>query len=214
MEANVENQIRRRTNARGRGAIVFPEEFYRHFKPGNVTVAFSALQRKGHLKRLAQGIYLFPKMDPELGILLPGIDQIAAAIAKRDKARIVPTGILALNQLGLSTQVPLKAVYLTDGSPRKIMLGNRSITFKKKSPKALAMKGKISSLVVMALQELGKEGITESMKVKLSEVLQNENPKTIWHDAHLAPAWVAQIVINLVANPNHATPKTTARKKI
>jgi len=115
--------------------------------------------------------------------------------------------------LGLSTQIPLRAVYLTDGSPRKIMLGNRSITFKKKSPRALGMKGKLSSLVVMALQELGKEGITNEIKTRLREILQNENPNMAFHDAHLAPAFLAQIIVDLIANPVNETLKTTTRKK-
>ncbi|MCD8500524.1 MAG: type IV toxin-antitoxin system AbiEi family antitoxin domain-containing protein, partial [Bacillaceae bacterium] len=95
--------------------------------------ALSRLCKSGLILRLAEGIYLYPKIDKELGlgVLYPSIDTIAKAIAKKDKARIVPTGVYALNRLGLSTQVPANAVYLTDGSPRRIKVGKgKGILFK------------------------------------------------------------------------------------
>ena len=82
--------------------------------------------------RLAHGIYLFPKIDEKLGLcmLYPSVEEIAKAIAERDKARIVPTGVYALNALGLPTQIPVNAVFLTDGAPRKIKIYNQRILFK------------------------------------------------------------------------------------
>jgi predicted transcriptional regulator of viral defense system len=106
------------------------------------------LEQKGLLKRLAFGIYLYPKNSKLLGELTPTVEEIASAIAARDKARIIPTGSYALNALGLSTQVPLNAVYLTDGATRKVAIGKRNILFKKTSPKNLSVRGPISSLVI------------------------------------------------------------------
>ena len=100
---------------------------------------------------------------------------MAQAISKRDKARILPTGIYALNQLGLSTQIPLNLVYLTDGSPRKINVGKRTIQFKKTTPKNLALKGGISKLVVQALKEIGKGNTTEMQLDTINSLLSREN---------------------------------------
>ena len=71
---------------------------------------------------MARGIYCYPKIDTELGlgVIYPSFDDIAQAIAKRDKAKIVPAGAYAVNKLGLSTQVPMNAVFLTSGESRKI----------------------------------------------------------------------------------------------
>lgn len=77
--------------------------------------------------RIAQGIYTIPEIDPVIGQVMPGIDAVTKAIAKRDKATIVPTGVYALNKLGLSTQVPLNVVYLTNGAARKVIVGKQSI---------------------------------------------------------------------------------------
>ena len=81
------------------------------------------------LVRISQGIYLYP-MRNRFGILKPSIDDIAVAIAQKDKARIIPSGLTALNKLGLSTQVTMNAVYLTDATAREIKIGNRTIVLK------------------------------------------------------------------------------------
>ena len=100
---------------------------------------------------------IFKKMG-----IIPSTEAIAEAIRKRDKARIVPTGSMALSALGLSTQVPMNVVFLTDGAARKIDLGKRKILFKKSAPKNLSAIGKISGLVIQALKEIGKGNVAES----------------------------------------------------
>ena len=146
------------------------------------------------LIRLAHGIYLYPKIDKELGILYPSTEEIAKAIARRDKARIIPTGVYALNRLGLSTQVPMKIVYLTDGAARSIKIGKRTISFKKTSPKNLMTKGEISMLAIQALKELGQNNIDDEIFKQLIIVLKKETEENILHDAKLAPAWINKIL--------------------
>jgi len=148
--------------------------------------------------RLTQGIYLYPKIDKELGILYPSVDDVCKAIAKRDKARIQPTGVFALHSLGLSTQIPVNVVYLTDGIPRKIKYGNRIIKFKKTAPKNLAMRGNVSSLVVTAIKQLGKEGLTLEIQSQIANVLKKETVENIKHDAQLAPEWITKLILALV----------------
>jgi hypothetical protein len=149
---------------------------------------------KGLLIRLAHGIYLYPKTDKELGTLYPSTEEIAKGIARRDKARIIPTGIYALNRLGLSTQVPMKIVYLTDGATRSIKIGKRTISFKKTSPKNLMTKGEISTLAIQALKEIGQEDVNGEILQQLKVVLKKETEENILHDAKLAPAWINKIL--------------------
>ena len=91
-----------------------------------INKALERIALSGKIIRLAKGIYCKPKMDTEFGfgIIYPSVDEVAKAIAQRDKCRIVPTGDMALNILGLSTQVPMNVVYLTDGTPRRIKIYN------------------------------------------------------------------------------------------
>ncbi|MCK9499138.1 MAG: DUF6088 family protein [Bacteroidales bacterium] len=178
-----------------KGNILFVDNFLNLGNPENIKKALYRLtNEKKILIRLAHGIYLYPKIDEELGILYPSTEEIAEAIAKRDKARIIPTGIYALNRLGLSTQVPMKIVYLTDGSARNIKIGKRTISFKRTTPKNLMTKGEISTLVIQALKEIGKENVTDEILKQLKTVLKKEMQENIFHDAKLAPAWINNIL--------------------
>ena len=152
----------------------------------------------GELVRIATGIYVRPEIDPVIGQVTPGIDTIAKAIARRDKARIIPTGVYALNRLGLSTQVPMNFVYLTDGTSRKIKVGNRIITFKRASPKNFAATGAISSLVIQALKTSGKDKMSANEIVKIQFLLKKEKTMHLKHDLRLAPEWIRRIMQNVL----------------
>lgn len=197
MENSINSQIVKRIKHQKRGKLIFPSDFAEFGNVDAVKTSLSRLAKEGTLQRLAHGIYLYPKQDPILGTLYPSMEEIAQAIAQRDKARIMPTGTYALHKLGLTTQVPMKVVYLTDGAARKIKIGKRHITFKNTTPKKLATIGKISTLVIQALQTMGKEAVNEQVLNRIRLVLQQEDKKNIREDAKLAPAWIANILFSL-----------------
>lgn len=190
----VENKIVEQLKLQPQGSVVFVDDFLDYGKPESVKKALSRLKEKEILVRLAHGIYLYPKTDKELGILFPSTEDIAAAIARRDKARIVLTGVYALNKLGLSTQVPMKVVYLTDGATRSINIGKRIIVFKNTSPKNLIAKGEISALVIQALKTIGQSKITIEIVFKIQLLLKKEKRDIALNDAKLAPAWINKII--------------------
>ena len=135
---NTERHILNRLNRTKKGVIFFTQDFSGEFSLSTIRKAFQRLVEKGKVRRIANGIYVRPEQSEFIGEVLPSAEEVALAIAKRDKATIVPSGALALNQLGLTTQVPLNLVYLTDGSARNITVGNRTIKFKKTAPKNIA----------------------------------------------------------------------------
>jgi phosphoribosyl-AMP cyclohydrolase len=143
---------------------------------------------------LAHGIYLYPKVDKELGVLFPSTEEIAKAIARRDKARIVPTGVQALN----TTQVPMKVVYLTDGAARTVKVGKRTITFKKTSPKNLSVKGELSGLAIQALKTIGQNKVDAKTVENIQAILKNESIENIINDAKLSPAWINKILMQAI----------------
>lgn len=192
---STDDQIERKIKELKPGAVAFTEDFQNCGSPGAVKVALHRMVKRGLLQTIARGIYTKPKFSELLNQdVLPSAEQVAKAIAKRDKARILPTGVYAQNMLGLSTQVPLKLVYLTDGSPRKITIGNRTIQFKKTTPKNLALKGEISMLVVQALKEIGKNKATDQELRKVTAILKKEDVGDLKHDIALAPQWIAEIM--------------------
>jgi hypothetical protein len=198
MADSIQDQIEKQISSQSRGKLFFPSQFDRFGSDEAVRQSLVRLQKKGLLVRLAHGIYLYPKKDKVVGTVLPSTDELAEAIARRDKARIVPTGSLALNKLGLSTQVPMKSVYLTDGAARSITIGKRVLKFKRTVPKNLAVKGKISSLVIQALREIGETNLTPPQIITIMKHLKQESPQLIRHDAALAPAWIKKIMLEVL----------------
>lgn len=177
-----------------RGTLFFVEDFLKIGSGKAVAKALERLVTSNVLTRVARGIYAILTIHSFLGPLKPTTEDIALAISKRDKARIMPTGILALNALGLSTQVPMNVVYLTDGTGRKIDLGKRKILFKKSSPKNLSTRGKISGLVIQALKAIGKDKATASEIEIILKHLSNEEPQRLEYDISLAPEWIRIIM--------------------
>jgi MFS superfamily sulfate permease-like transporter len=177
-----------------KGTLYFAEDFLSYGTAKAVSKALERLEQKDVIERISRGIYSRTEVDPIIGSLKPSTEAIAEAIRKRDKARIMLTGAAALNALGLSTQVPMNVVYLTDGAARKIDLGKRKILFKKTSPKNLSAIGKISGLVIQALKEIGKGKITEQETQIILKHLEAENPYRLEHDIRLAPEWIRIIM--------------------
>ena len=183
-----------------RGKIFFPSNFVKFGSSTAIRQALIRLEEKGILVRLAQGIYLYPKEHKQLGLLYPSLEEIALAISKRDKARIIPTGIQALNKLGLSTQVPMNLVYLTDGSPRTVKIKNNTIKYKIASPKILSAKSETNILVIQALREIGKKNLDGNQLEKIKEVLKTVDKDLIKHDMKLAPVWISKIMEEILKN--------------
>ena len=194
---SIHSQLEDKILSLKKGAIVFVSDFAEFGTSENVKKVLLRLEKKQLLVRLAHGIYLYPKIDKELGILYPSTESIAEAIAKRDKIRIIPTSIYALQQLGISTQIPMNVIYLTDGAPRKIKVGKRTITFKKTVPKNLAIKNKVLSNIVQGLKELGKENITDEVKQKIKWALEKIPVETLKEEILNAPVWVRNEVLSL-----------------
>lgn len=191
---SIDNKIIAKIKKAKRGSLFFIEDFLNLGTSKAVSKALERLVEKEDLSRVSRGIYSRLRIDPILGTISPTTEEIAEAVRRRDKARIIPTGILALNALGLSTQVPMNLVYLTDGAARTIQIGKRKIVFKKTSPRNLAAIGSISSLAIQALRETGKDKVTEDEINNILRQLEKEDPYRLQHDIKLAPEWVRIIM--------------------
>ncbi len=200
MTNTVENRILAAIKSTKKGTVFFPESFVEIANAKAISKALQRLVATGVLVRIATGMYARPKKSKIVGQVLPGTEEIAHAIALRDNARIVPTGVYALNALGLSTQVPLNIVYLTDGSPRFVKVGNRTIKFKKTTPKNLSAKSPLCSLAIQALREIGKNQVSPDDIKRILTLLKKEKQEYIRHDLMLAPEWIRQIMRQALKN--------------
>jgi len=194
------NQISKEIKRKRRGKIYFASDFIAFGSSEAVKKSLFRLEKSGFLVRLAHGIYLYPQIDNKLGlgILYPTVEEIAKEIAVRDKARIVPTGIYALNALGLSTQVPVNVVFFTDGAPRNIKIYNQKIVFKHVTPKNFAYKSNMLMLVVAAMKEVGEGNLSDSDLEKIKLVLSHETKENILLDLKLTSAWIRKIILSII----------------
>ncbi|MEB3316011.1 MAG: DUF6088 family protein [Candidatus Melainabacteria bacterium] len=191
---SIEKKIELSIKNRPKGSLVFPDDYLGYGSSDAIRKALDRLEDKQVIVRVAQGIYVRPKISKLLGPLIPSVEEIAEAIAKRDRIRTIPSGSYALNTLGLSTQVPMNIVLLTDGSPREIKVGKRIIKFKKTTPKNLLAKGQISRLVIQALKEIGNGNVSKQEEEKIINLLKKENEKDLKNDIVLAPVWIQKIM--------------------
>ena len=197
---SIENKVEITIKAKPRGALILAEDFLSFGSSEAIRKSLERLEDKKVIVRVAHGIYVRPKISKLLGLLKPSAEEVAEAIAKRDRLRTIPSGSYALNALGLSTQVPMNIVLLTDGSPRIIKVGRQKIKFKRATPKTLLAKGKISRLVIQALKEIGKGKLSEDEERKILDFLQKENEKDLKHDIALAPVWIQKIMNKALEN--------------
>lgn len=196
----ISNKIETIIKQAEKGKLVFISDFSEFNNYDTVRKSLQRLVNKELITRISKGIYYIPKEDNILGKLYPTAEEIGKAIAQRDKARIIPTGVYAQHLLGLSTQIPMNVVYLTDGSARKIKIGNQTIVFKKTSPKNLSFESQLSSLIIQALKSKKENNVTETDKRILEEIIKKSNEfEKIKNDIQIAPVWIRKVVSQILS---------------
>lgn len=163
----------------------------------SVDFALHRLVKQGVLRRLARGLYDYPRSHPQLGLLSPSIEAIVNALAGRDKLRLQPSAAYAANLLHLTEQVPARVVFLTDGPSRRIKIGAREIVLKRTTPKAMAAAGRMSGLVIQGLKHLGRQHVTMERVAPLRKLLKETDRKQLRKDVGLAPAWMQPFLLSV-----------------
>lgn len=156
-----------------------------------IDVTLASLTKMERFAESDAGLYDMPKINPALGgKLSPDIDEAARAIARRQRWKIVPDGAWAANLLGLSTQVPSKITYLTDGPNNQVPIGCRTIHFKHARPKVLAgLEGKYA-LVVQALRHLGRDRVGAREIETLRAALSQTEKRRLVRDTRFGVDWI------------------------
>lgn len=185
--------LRERIEALPEDTVLFRSDFpeyHSEFVGGTL----AELTQEGLLVKLAQGIYAKPRRS-RFGFVLPSVDKIAQAIAARDNAEVLPSGMTALNVLGLSTQVPMKYSYLTTGSERIIKLKNQEIRLKRGVPKNFCYETKLIALLVQALKTLKQQNVGEGELQVIRNLISREPDRSaLAKDVDMMPVWMKRIV--------------------
>jgi hypothetical protein len=191
---SVEKAILSRIHGHGRGWVFTP----RHFVDlGPRAAISSALKRHtdaSRIRQLARGLYDYPREHNQLGTLAPDTDAVAKALTGRDAVRLQPAGAYAANLLGLSEQVPMKVVFLTDGPSRHVRIGRQEIWLRRTTPRNMATAGRASGLVIEALRELGPRHVDQAIMDNLTSRLDAPAKRELLKDLRYAPGWIAEVM--------------------
>jgi hypothetical protein len=191
---SIDSKILNRIYGRGKGCVVTQGDFIDLGSRQAVDLALHRLAKKGTLRRLARGLYDYPRTDPDIGPLSPTTDAIVKALKGRDKILLQPSGGYAANLLGLSDQVPMKIVFLSDGPARRVQLGKQVIMLKHTTPRAMATAGRVSGLVIQALRHIGQRNVDDAIVARLQKRLSADDRRQLLRDIRYAPAWIAAIL--------------------
>ncbi len=195
MTSTVQNTILARIRQQGRGKVFIPKDFLDLGSRDAADQSLSRLVRSGDIVRFGRGLYYYPRINRELGIPLgPDMDEIADALARQTGSRVVPSGAVAANRLGLSTQVPAKPVYLSDGRARRVKIGNTTIQIRHAAPKELPLGNRISAMVFQALRHLGQNAVDDKVIGQIRRALSPDQRQGLLLDARYTTEWIASAV--------------------
>jgi len=191
MRQTIENKLSYRIRGNGSGWAFSPKDFLDLGGRPTVDSALHRLTQRGEIRRVVRGIYDYPRFSKLLDQQLsPDVDQVARAIARKFGWRIQPSGAMAANLLGLSTQVPARAVYLSDGPDRSYKIGNTTLAFEHTALKEAGFRLRESGLIVQALKSLGPERVTSEVISKIRAWLPEALRTKVLADTRTATGWV------------------------
>ncbi|MFV2069810.1 MAG: DUF6088 family protein [Pirellulales bacterium] len=196
-QQSIDSRVLALIRRRGRGSVFVPADFLHLGSREAIDGTLHRLTRSGSIRRLARGVYDYPKKHPELGLLQPSAEAVARALAGRDCTRLQSAGAYAANILGLPDQVPGKTVFLTDGRSRTVRIGATTIQLRQTTARNMAAAGQLSGLVIQALRQLGKDHVTPKQVQHLKRTVPIEKRRELLMDIRLAPAWMHPILREL-----------------
>ena len=199
MTDTIEDKILNKMKKCGRGSVFLIPDFVSYGNRNAINKALERLTDKGLIMRAARGIYCYPKIEKVYGLgpIPPSMEDIAEAMAKRDGAKIVPSGLYAQYQLGLTQQVPMNVVYLTNGISRTINLSDgKAIKFKHSSPRYFAMRNQLALLLTTALKDWKVENLSAE-QIDIIKSKLDANPRLQIADLKLMTSKVRELIISL-----------------
>jgi Family of unknown function (DUF6088) len=197
--STIQDDILDRIRGQGRGKVFTPKDFLDLGSRDAADQSLSRLVKGGEIQRLGRGLYHYPRMNERLGIPIgPDLDEIAEALARQTGSRVVPSGAVAANRLGLSTQVPAKPVYLTDGRTREVRIGSTLFQLRHAAPKEFPVGCRTSAMVFQALRHLGQVAVDHQVVAQLRRALSAEQLQELLRDARYTTDWIASVVRQVV----------------
>lgn len=191
---SIAKKVLSRIYGKGRGWCFTPSRYYDLGRPATIRVILFRLTEKGTIRRLAQGLYDYPRRHKTIGLLSPKPFDVARALAEKDAYRLQPSDATAANMLGLTEQVPAKILFLTDGPSKKKIVDGREIILQKTAPKKMIAAGRMSGTVISALRFIGNNQIREDHIRHLRKILTSKEKEQLLRDVVVAPSWMRSTI--------------------
>jgi hypothetical protein len=197
-EKTLTSKILQRFRRAKPGTVYSPKDFLDLGGRSSVGWVLHDLARRGRVRRVARGLYDYPRTSESLGISSsPDLHEAATAYARKQQWDVVPHPASAANLLGLSQQVPAKLVYLSTGPTKTIRIGTRDIVFRNARPKAFAAKSELGALVIQGLRFLGKDRVDAEVRQRLGRALTEKDLRKVLRDTQYGAAWIHEVVRQL-----------------
>lgn len=191
------DHILRRLRGHGRGFVFTAGDLLDLGTRAGIDQALARLVHADLIRRLDRGVYDLPRIHPTVGPLLPSADAVAGAVARQTDSHLKASGPLAANALGLSTQVPAHADYLTDGPSRTVRVGRLLVALRHAGRIDMLLPGTAAGLAIVALRYLGRDGITADVLRRLSLALSDADKALLLQVRRQLPGWLGQTVSEL-----------------
>jgi len=191
------DRIMKRIRGKGRGWVFTPKHFLDFGTRGSVDMAITRLVQSGAIRRIGRGLYDYPRLHATLGALSPDAANLAEALATQGGDKLVPSGAVAANRLGLSTQVPAKASYATNGSTRVKKAAGRSVTLRHSRTPVLDNASDTANSVLQALAQLGKAKVDADIVQRLAARIDNRDLKQLLQARPLMPGWMGDVILKI-----------------
>jgi len=205
-------RVHQRILAKRRGWVFVPSDFLDIGSREAVDAALGRLADAGTIRRIGRGVYDYPKQHPRFGPRTPSADAVAHALARSNGESICHGGAKAANLLGVSTQVPAQAVFLTDGTSRvfPVDLGDgRGFGIRFKRSTRRAGDDSKAGLVLRALRFLGRDGVNGDTTIrKLSASLSDSDVRQLGRIRPAATGWMQSTIVSII-NANKNAPRTS-----
>lgn len=194
MPQSIANKILSRIYGSRRGYVFSPSDFLDIATRSNADKVLSRLVNKGVIRRIGRGVYDYPRQNPRIGKLSPSPDAVVRTIGRKLGHRIQPSGARSANALGLTTQVPARLVYYTEGPSRRLSVLGWTIELRHASPKRLAGADTTAGAIVRALRYLGKNNVNKTVVDHLGKQLAKKDKQELVRLAKQSPEWLVPVV--------------------
>jgi len=193
------DDILHRVRGHGRGFVFSARDFLDLGARAAVDQALGRLTRDDQIRRLDRGVYDLPHIHPKVGPLWPSADEVARALARQTDSHVKCSGPFAVNALGLSTQVPAEAVYLTDGPSRRVRVGRLDVVLRHAGRVDMLLPDTTAGVVIVALRYLGRDGASPDVLARLASKLDDGEKARLRGVRRKLPGWIGSAVDQLAA---------------